>query len=255
MPTRPREPDWGALLRSWDRQQEKFNPAREPRFDALLDVLEVTQPTAMQVLDLGCGPGSLTARLLRRFPKAHSTAVDFDPVILRVGQGALRRLRPRITWVEADIGSDGWAAQLPRRRFDAAISTTALHWLNPQQLRRLHREVRRLLRRGGVFLNGDFLPWGGREAGLSQIADAVRFAKFGKPGAQWWVGWNRWWKDLGREPTIKPLLKEREARFAHGRHSKRQLSVDFHIRSLRAAGFREVAVVWQELENRVMIAR
>ncbi|MCI4351071.1 MAG: class I SAM-dependent methyltransferase [Thermoplasmata archaeon] len=254
MPARPREPNWRALLRSWDAQQESFNPARERRFDAMFDILEVTQPATMHVLDLGSGPGSLTARLLRRFPRAESTAVDFDPVILRVGRGALTRLRSRVRWVEADIGGPSWARELPRRRYDAAISTTALHWLGPSQLRRLHREVRRLLRPNGVYLNGDFLPWGPRESGLRKISEAVRFAKYGRLGSEW-VGWNRWWRDLAREPTLRPLLKEREERFAHSSHSKVQLSDDFHLRSLRAAGFREVAVVWQEMENRVMLAR
>jgi SAM-dependent methyltransferase len=254
MPTRPRVPDWGAWLRSWDLQQESFNPSRDRRFDAMFDILGATQPRAMRVLDLGCGPGSLTARLLKRFPQAHSTAVDFDPVILRVGQGALQRLRSRITWLEADIGSPSWAESLSKARFHAAVSTTALHWLGPRQLRRLHREVKRLLRPGGVYLNGDFLPWGDRDPGMGRLAEAVRHARYGQLGSEW-VGWNRWWKDLGREPAFKSLLKVREARFAHSRHSNVQLSVDFHLRSLRAAGFREVTVVWQELENRVMLAR
>ncbi|MCI4320311.1 MAG: class I SAM-dependent methyltransferase [Thermoplasmata archaeon] len=249
-----REPDWGSWLRSWDEQQESFNPSRERRFEAMLDVLAATQPSSMRVLDLGCGPGSLTARLLDRFPKARSTAVDFDPVILRVGQGALRRLATRITWVEADIGSEGWPRGWPTHRFHAAISTTALHWLGPDQLRRLHRTVAGLLRPGGVFLNGDYLPWARRDAGLGKIAEAVRKSKYGSLGSEW-TGWNRWWKRLAREPTLRPLLQEREARFAHTRKSSRHLSVEFHLRSLRRAGFRDVGVVWQEMENRVVLAR
>jgi SAM-dependent methyltransferase len=250
----PREPDWGAWLRSWDEQQESFNPSRERRFEAMLDVVDATQPAALRVLDLGCGPGSLTARLLDRLPRARSTAVDFDPVILRVGQGALRRLNSRITWIEADIGSHAWARGWPPGRFHAAVSTTALHWLSPEALRRLHRTVARLLRPDGVFLNGDYLPWDGRDAGLGQIAEAVRRSKYGRLDSEW-TGWHLWWKRLGREPMLRPLLRERESRFAHHRGSSPHLSLDFHLRSLRRAGFRDVGVVWQEMENRVVLAR
>lgn len=33
-------------------------------------------------LDLACGPGALTARVLRRFPDAEVTGVDTDPLLL-----------------------------------------------------------------------------------------------------------------------------------------------------------------------------
>lgn len=250
----PREPNWVAWLRSWDEQQESFNPSRERRFEAMLDIVGATQPATMRVLDLGSGPGSLTARLLDRFPRARSTAVDFDPVILRVGQGALRRLSARTSWVEADIGGRDWSRGWPAHRFHAIVSTTALHWLGPEQLRRVHRTVARLLRSGGVFLNGDYLPWDGPDGGLHRLAETVRTAKFGRLASEW-TGWNRWWKELSKEPALRPLLQQREARFAHSRHSRRQLSLEFHLRSLRRAGFRDVGVVWQEMENRVVLAR
>src|SRR5437867_12833692 len=125
----PREPDWKGLLASWDRQQESFNPDRERRFDVMFEVLRARLPRRFTALDLGCGPGSLTARLLRRFPAARVVAVDFDPVVLRVGRGALRGFGRRIMWVDANLGARGWTTAVPLRRFDAAVSTTALHWL------------------------------------------------------------------------------------------------------------------------------
>src|SRR5437867_11910417 len=123
------ELDYAKWLARWDKQQESFNPGRERRFDAMFDVLAAALPRRFTALDLGCGPGSLTARLLRRFPAARVVAVDFDPVVLQVGRGALSGLGNRITWVDANLGAPGWTTAVPLRRFDAAVSTTALHWL------------------------------------------------------------------------------------------------------------------------------
>src|SRR2546422_10781828 len=95
-------------LARWDLQQESYNPSRERRFNAMFDVLGANLPRRFTAIDLGCGLGSLTARLLRRFPAARVVAVDFDPVILRVGQRALRDLSRRIAWVDADLGARRW---------------------------------------------------------------------------------------------------------------------------------------------------
>ncbi len=253
MTRQAKSPDWGRWLRSWDEQQESFNPEREARFQAMFDALDAELPARFTALDVGCGPGSLTARLLQRFPRARCVAVDFDPVVLQVGRGALRRLHRRTRWVDADLRSQDWKDQLPRRRFDAALSTTALHWLRPSDLRRTYRDLGKLLRPGGVFLNGDHLPWPEKQQALRRLAERVRRSRYGALNSEW-SGWERWWKALEREPTLKGLFAERAARLAEHPHHTQQLSIDFHERALREAGFRTVAVIWQRLENRVLLA-
>jgi SAM-dependent methyltransferase len=251
----PREPNWRAWLESWDRQQESFNPDRERRFEAMFDVLAARLPPRFTALDLGSGPGSLSLRLLRRFPRARVIAVDFDPVLLRVGQGALRGVFRRVTWVDTDLGSPGWTEQLPSGRIDAAVSTTALHWLRPAELRRVYRDLQRILRPGAVFLNGDYLPWDSDRRRLRRLAESVRTARTGgKSLAAEWGPWRHWWARVERERALAPLVRERQARFG-GLHPHREpTSIGFHERALRQAGFREVAVVWQDLENRVLFA-
>jgi SAM-dependent methyltransferase len=251
----PREPNWKALLRSWDVQQESFNPERERRFRAMLDVLGATMPRRFTVLDLGSGPGSLSVRLLRRFPGARAIAVDNDPVPLRIGKGALGDFEGRLVWVDAKLGTRGWTDFLPRGRIDAALSTTALHWLPEENLRTLYRDLARRLRPGGVFLNGDHLPWSARESGLSRLAKAVRRQRFrGASAGEQWSAWRDWWKRAERFPALRPYFTERRRRAAvHPRQGDLPLMV--HESSLRRAGFRDIGVVWQEHENRVLFAR
>src|SRR5271170_6170508 len=247
-------PDWAAWLRRWDEQQESFNPDRERRFSAMFDVVEATVGKRFVALDLGSGPGSLSLRLLRRFPRARCVAVDYDPVALRVGEGALGSVHGRLRWVDAKLGRPGWTDRLPSGRYDAVLSTTALHWLGATDLRRLYRDLHRVLRRGGVFLDGDRLAWGPEHRNLSRMAESVRRLRFrGASLDSEWVAWRKWWEDAEKLPELQPLFRVREE--PQSQHPKTgDLPLDEHYRALRRAGFRDVAVVWQDLENRVLYA-
>jgi len=255
MAAKVRDPNWKSLLRGWDAQQESFNPDRERRFRAMLDALAVSVPRRFTALDLGSGPGSLSVRLLRRFPSARVVAIDYDPVTLRIGQGALGDFGGRLAWVDTKLGTPGWTDHLPRRRFDAAVSTTALHWLPEPDLRRLYRDLGELIRRGGVFLDGDHLPWGRSSEGMNRLAEKVRRLHHGGGSiAKEWTAWEAWWKNAEKIPALRPQFQERERRSAHHPRTG-EISLDVHVNALRRAGFREVGVIWQDLTNRVLFAR
>lgn len=219
----------------------------------MFDVLEAFLPARFAALDLGCGPGSLSARLLRRFPQARVLAVDFDPVVLRVGRGALGTVRGRLTWIDANLSEPGWTDLLPRVRFDAALSTTALHWLGPASLRRLYRELAGLLRPRGVFLNGDVLPWDPNRRALRRLSEKVRAVRFsGKSLQSEWKPWERWWRDIRRVSALRDEFREREARLSQHPETE-PTSIGVHARALRRAGFRVVDVVWQDFDNRILL--
>ena len=101
--------DW---IERWDRQQEVYMPDREDRFTALIDAVEAGsgRPDPL-VLDLGCGPGSLAVRLLRRLPAATVVAVDADPVTLSLGRAGYASV-PGLRFVDVDLRTTGWASKL-----------------------------------------------------------------------------------------------------------------------------------------------
>lgn len=90
--------DWPDWLQRWDAQQQGYVPEREARFTAMLDVLAVLLPDSFLALDLACGPGSISQRLLARFPAARAVAVDMDPVMLALGRGARGTVDGRLRW-------------------------------------------------------------------------------------------------------------------------------------------------------------
>lgn len=148
--------DWQAWQESWDRQQEWYMPDREERFRVMLDMVEALVGTAPRVLDLACGTGSITARLLARFPDATSTGVDLDPALLAIAEGTFEG-DERVTFVTADLKDPGWAAQLPHDSYDAVLTATALHWLHREPLADLYGHIAGLVRDGGVFMNADHM--------------------------------------------------------------------------------------------------
>ncbi len=248
------QPDWEKLLMEWDNQQEDFIPDREQRFKTILDLLEAILSRRFATLDLGCGPGSLSARLLERFPRAKSVAVDYDPVVLTICKMALKRFQRRIIWVEADLGGKQLAKVLePFKPFDAAVSTTALHWLYPHQLRLLYNNLGKVIRRGGVFVNGDRMPWDSNRRRLLQIAERVKSLR-GSGGNQMWHGWNKWWNDLQGDAYFNELFRIRKTRFPEIHSKANALSFEFHRKTLIDAGFRDVDVIWQDLDERIFVA-
>src|SRR5262250_1982882 len=124
-------------IRRWDQQQEESLPDREDRFTALIDAVEegTGRPDPL-ILDIGCGPGSLGVRLLARLPRATVVGIDADPVSLTLGRAAYSDV-PGLRFAELDLRLSGWVARLGlgTRAPDAAVSTTALHWLPEPELR------------------------------------------------------------------------------------------------------------------------
>lgn len=246
--------DWHSWLLRWDAQQTGYLPHREARFKAMLDVLEILMPESFVALDLACGPGSISQRLLERFPQARCVAVDLDPVLLACGQGVLGDMSGRLRWVEADLMTDAWLQMLGEVQVDVVLTTTALHWLPPARLFQVYQQLGQLVRPGGAVLNGDIMPFPPHLATFGRLSKTLTARQekeaFEQRGVE---DWNSWWQALSKEPGMKELLEERDRRF-QGRYTELEPILDVHEAGLRDAGFREVSVIWQCWDERVLLA-
>ncbi|PON14994.1 16S rRNA (cytosine(1402)-N(4))-methyltransferase [Candidatus Entotheonella serta] len=251
--------NWHHWLERWDIQQTGYLPERETRFNVMFDVLDILLPESFVAIDLACGPGAISQRLLTRFPKARCIAVDLDPILLTMGQHVLGNMDGRLTWVEADLTTPEWLAQLRVDTVDTVLSTTALHWLPAPNLVTLYRQLGQMVRPGGVFLNGDHMSFEPRLERFQHIANAIkeriRDEAFNQRGVE---DWEQWWEALAQEPTLDGLLAKREQRFASQRQTLSAVSYRptfaLHEAALREAGFEHVDTIWQRLDNRVLMA-
>ncbi|MFG1879278.1 class I SAM-dependent methyltransferase [Sphaerisporangium sp. NPDC049003] len=255
MPALSREVAQGWIAR-WDRQQEGYLPDREERFTALIDAVEAGagRPDPL-VLDLGCGPGSLAARLLDRLPDATVVAIDADPLLLALGR-ACHDGRSGLRFEDLDLRAAGWASGLRLDRpVDVAVSTTALHWLSEAGLRTMFAELSLVLRPGGLFLNGDHLDVEDVSPALAKIEHAIydratrrRFTE-GMP-----EDWRQWWAAVDADPILSGLHAERERRVAAAHHGSESGNLSTHVTALRGAGFAEIGTLWQNGNNRLLAA-
>lgn len=106
-----------------------------------------TTPHARHVLDVGCGAGNYTLKLLEHLPNLDVTLIDLSqPMLDRARKRVSQATTGRITTVQADIRE----AKLPDGEFDTVLAAAALHHLRAdQEWRDVFAAFHRALRAGG----------------------------------------------------------------------------------------------------------
>ena len=97
---------------------ERLRPAGELLFRLEAALPPETFPA--KIIDLGCGPGPVTARLAQHWPEAKVTGVDSSPDML----AQARRNHPALQWRQADVAD--WEPEAP---VNLLFSNACLQWL------------------------------------------------------------------------------------------------------------------------------
>jgi SAM-dependent methyltransferase len=236
----------------WDRQQEHYLPDREQRFAVIAEIVAHTADRLRRpdplVLDVGCGPGSLSARIRRRLPQARFVGVDSDPLLLGLATASY----PWLELVDRDLRAPQWTAALPAGTFDAIVSTTALHWLRHDELAALYADLAGLLRPGGVFVNGDHLPAARDHTVLNDLGERLRQRQVLWTGVAGREDWAAWWAAANDAPELADLVAVRGERSV--KHNKDgEVGFDDQAELLRAQGFAEVGSLWQFGSDRILV--
>ncbi|AEW96472.1 MULTISPECIES: class I SAM-dependent methyltransferase [Streptomycetaceae] len=243
--------DWAAWQRSWDRQQELYLPDREERFRVMLDLVEALAGPAPVVLDLACGTGSISRRVLERFPGARTTGVDLDPALLTIARGTFAD-EPRAEFVTADLTDPDWTGRLPHHEYDAVLTATALHWLDTGELARLYGELPGVLKVGGVFLNADHMPDPATER-INEAERALRHARQEGARADGVLDWETWWRVAAADEALGAAVARRFEIFG-GHTDGEPHPPEWHAGVLREAGFAEARTVWRSVPDAVVAA-
>lgn len=237
------------LRESWERQQAVHEPDRELRFQVMLDYVEQLTGTPDRVLDLACGPGSITRRVRRRFPAAEVVAVDVDPLLLDLARDAFAG-DPLVQVLSRQLDRTGWTDGLSGR-FDAVLTATAMHWFPAEALAGVYAGVGRLLRPGGVFLNADHVPIA--EPGLRAAADAIHQRHLRTSFTEGAESCDQWYERAYAEPSYRGLWAKRQQAFAHwtGDLLERE---GWHVDLLRRNGFERAGSVWRRGNDAIVVA-
>ncbi|MGX5714723.1 trans-aconitate 2-methyltransferase [Arthrobacter sp. MAHUQ-56] len=110
----------------WDpAKYVQFGDYRDRPFFDLTGRIRTENPGL--VVDLGCGPGNLTATLARRWPGAEVVGLDSSAEMLSRAAGVAAGL-PSLRFELADIA--GW---MPSPEADVVVSNAALQWVPRHQ--------------------------------------------------------------------------------------------------------------------------
>lgn len=154
MATTPERPPGEAYTHGYGEQPHRVMSQRNVAVDAAF-LLPHLRP-GMRLLDVGCGPGSITVGLARVVAPGEVVGVDIGPVQVEAARALATE--EGVANVRFEVGSV-YALPFPDASFDAAFAHTVLeHLADPVAAL---REVRRVLKPGGVIglRDGD---WGGR---------------------------------------------------------------------------------------------
>ena len=133
--------EYAALAADYDRDWAAYNAATAGRTLAALDARPGLAPRAQRVLDVGCGTGVLLERL-----PGPSVGLDRSPAMLA-------RARRRLPHAPLVVG-DAAALPFPDASFDAAVTNSALHYLDDPAA--AVRELVRVTKPGGAVVWTDW---------------------------------------------------------------------------------------------------
>ena len=113
----------------------------------IAEVAAATTPKATSVLDVGCGAGNYTLKLLERLPKLNVTLIDLSNVML---DRAVARIQPVTTGSVEVIRGDIRQINIGFQQHDIILAASVLHHLrDDSQWRSVFEKFYKGLRQGG----------------------------------------------------------------------------------------------------------
>jgi trans-aconitate 2-methyltransferase len=203
-----------------------------PRYDEMLDAIARCIPSrAQRILELGCGTGELSLKILQRCTDAQIIAIDYSPRMLEFAKQKITACgyQHRWTGIEADFGD--WANH-PETfafggEFDACVSSLAIHHLKDEMKFQLLQRIWENLAVGGCFWNADpILPES------PQLAEVYKAAR------------EEWAAEQG---TTLTEVRDKLGNVTTQGHSRQDqlASLETQLKMLTTSGFYPVAVPWK----------
>ncbi len=148
-----------------------------PKYDEMLDVLVGCIASANnRILELGCGTGELSLKILERYPSAEIIAVDYSPRMLDFARAKIESAGYAARWTGIELDFGEWANNSNvlglGDKFNSGISSLAIHHLEDEMKLKLFGRIRESLNAGGCFWNAD--PLLAESAAMKDIYQAAR---------------------------------------------------------------------------------
>lgn len=179
-----------------------------------------TNGTTYTAVELGCGTGFTTAAILKHRPHVRLTALDNEEQMVAQARRNLRAWKGSVKVVRADALS--FLSRLRAGTVDAVGTKFTLHNLERGYRDRVMRQIYRVLKPGGLFVNADKYALEGRRQAAELRAQMNRYFDVLVPLGR---------HDLYTEVVAHYMTDEDEA------HVLREARA---VRDMKRLGFRDV---------------
>ncbi len=97
--------------------------------ELITEAAKSIQPTAINILDIGCGAGNYTLKMLSKLPNLNCTLIDLSkPMLDRAFERVSDKTNGHVEIIQGDIRD----VELPPNHFDIILAGTVLHHLREE---------------------------------------------------------------------------------------------------------------------------
>lgn len=129
----------------FDQSFFKVMPRYEEMMQALIDALPFERKEKLKIIDLGCGTGNLSKKLMLTYPNAHITCIDMAENMITMAKSKLKKYRNVTFWL-GDMRDFEYKEQ-----FDLIAASMVLHHVEGKDKPRFYQELYNSLSKRGVF--------------------------------------------------------------------------------------------------------
>lgn len=200
----------------FDERVVKIVPYYRDMLETVVAAMPFKRDKPIKVIDLGSGTGTVAYLVKKRFPKAEVKCIDMSQNMLDIAAQKLNGMNN----VEFELA--GIEKYVYNGKYDAIISSLALHHLNPGKgKKKIYKNIFGALNKGGVFIIADII-----------ISADKNIQK---------IFINKWAEFILKSYTHKDVQKNYE------RYKKedRPAVLENDLKMLKDVGFKKVETLWK----------
>jgi len=195
----------------------KLVPYYTRMLDALVSSVPFQADREINVIDLGCGTGTISKLIKEKFPSSHIHCVDIAGNMIEVAKRKLSAY-PDISYEIADLSKYTFSGS-----YDVAISSLTLHHLvTDRDKMDFYAKIYKSLKPGGVFYNADIVLGSNDLIQENNILHWKKFMRKAVPAEEI----EQKWMKIYREEDSPARLTD-------------------HLMWLKDIGFADVDVIWK----------
>lgn len=198
----------------YDAHMEANVEAFEEFYSKVAAAIPETQE-AISILDIGCGTGLELAAIFKKATNALITGIDLSAEMLNILKNKYAAYSGQITLLKESY----LTYPFDEKTFDYIISVMTVHHLLPESKREMYRRIRKALKSGGQYIEGDYVTTPEKEKEVRE--------------------------------SFFEIQKSKRELVDGTHHIDLECSLETQKRLLAEAGFTRVEVLWEQGETAV----